>query len=356
VKKTVLHSKHVFLNAKMAEFAGYEMPIQYSGIVDEHMSVRNNAGIFDVSHMGNIFIQGSESDKFLQKIVTGDIYKAESGRAFYTLMCYPNGGAVDDLFVYCLGIKHYMMIVNAANSEKDFLWMKEHLEGDVSIENLTDQYAIIAVQGPSALRILDDVCENKVSDMAPFTITRNRIKDREFYISSTGYTGEAGCEISVKSESAEIIWDTVIQAGVKPCGLGARDTLRLEMGFTLYGHEIDQDTNVLEAGLGWIVDLEGKDDFIGKSALCKSKEAGLKKKLVGLLVESKGIPRIGCMVYQGENELGRITSGGHSPVLGKGIALASVQRQSVKLDDVVDIDIRGKRVPARVVKRKFIQK
>jgi aminomethyltransferase len=356
MKQTSLHDRHLSHNAKMAPFAGFDMPIQYSGIVDEHMAVRKKAGVFDVSHMGNLFLSGKGAKAFLQKILTGNLDKYGPGMSFYSLMCTPNGGAVDDLFVYQLDDDRYMIIVNASNVEKDLDWLRAHAQDDVKVENLSDQYAILAVQGPAAAKILDDILEEKVSGMPPYTIASNSHGNVSFYISRTGYTGEDGFEISVKNEGAGPLWDALLAGGIKPCGLGARDTLRLEMGYTLYGHEISQDTNVIEAGLGWLVDLDNKGDFIGKAALVESKKKGLTRKLAGLICESRGIPRAGCKVFKGDREIGAVTSGGHSPVLNCGIALAFVGREAVKLNDTVEIEVRGRRIQARVTKRKFLNK
>ena len=354
MKETVLHSRHIDLKAKMAEFAGYDMPIQYSGIVAEHMAVRQKSGVFDVSHMGNFFLTGKDAAAFINKMVTGDVKKLPAGKAFYTLLCYPDGGAVDDLLVYCLGKDRYMMIVNASNIEKDFAWLTRHKTGDFKMENLSSEYAILAVQGPDSPKVLDGLLASPVSGLASFAIAKNTFKGRELLAARTGYTGEDGFEITVKNEIAGDLWDALLKAGVLPCGLGARDTLRLEMGYTLYGHEINEKTNVLEAGLGWIVDLKRADDFMGKKALIESKTKGLLRKLAGLLCEDKGIPRAGCRVYKGSAEIGVVTSGGHSPVLNKGVALAFVGISDAALDDRVEIDVRGRRLPARVVKRKFV--
>jgi aminomethyltransferase len=287
-------------------------------------------------------------------MVTGDVKKLPAGKAFYTLLCYPAGGAVDDLLVYCLDKDRYMMIVNASNIDKDFAWLEKHKAGDLKMENLSADYAILAVQGPESPKILDGLLDKPVSGLASFAIAQNAFKGRELLAARTGYTGEDGFEITVKNEAAGDLWDALVKAGVLPCGLGARDTLRLEMGYTLYGHEINEKTNVLEAGLGWIVDLSRPDDFMGKRALLESKQKGLPRKLVGLLCEDKGIPRAACQVYKGNTCIGAITSGGHSPVLNKGVALAFIGTKDAALNDLVEIDVRGRRLAARVVKRKFL--
>ncbi len=355
MKTTILHDKHIMLKAKMAEFAGYDMPIQYSGIVDEHLSVRKNAGVFDVSHMGNLFLNGPGVDNFLQKMLTLDMSNVKTGDAVYTLLCNDKGGAIDDLILYCLKPGSYMLIVNASNIEKDFIWLKEHNSEGCSLIDRSSELSILALQGPKAAGIMDNATGGLFSPMKPFTVAENiMIAGQKAIVARTGYTGEDGCEIVVENNGASAIWDYLLANNVKPIGLGARDTLRLEMGYTLYGHEINMDTNVLEAGLGWIVKLDKKDDFIGKQALVESLKTGLKRKLIGLVAEDKGIPRAECGVYLGDTRIGQVTSGGHSPILGKGIALAMVEAENAARGNLVEIDVRGKRLLSKVVKRKFI--
>jgi aminomethyltransferase len=355
MKTTVLHNKHVALGAKMAEFAGFDMPIQYSGIVNEHMAVRKAAGVFDVSHMGNFFLEGPEVVHFLQKMLTLDMGAVKTGQAVYTLLCYENGGAVDDLILYAVRPGYYMLIVNAANVEKDLNWLLEHKREKCTLVNRSDDLAILAVQGPNAPAVIDAASGGRFSALKPFSVTEGfSIAGQNAIVARTGYTGEDGCEIIVENSGAAAVWDYLLEKGVKPAGLGARDTLRLEMGYTLYGHEITAETNVLEAGLGWIVKLDKKDDFIGKRALVDSKRAGLKRRMAGLLASDKGIPRAGCDVFKGGDVVGAVTSGGHSPVLGKGIALALVDSKSAELGQALEVDVRGRRLPVAVVRRKFI--
>ncbi|OGJ88119.1 MAG: hypothetical protein A2268_04975 [Candidatus Raymondbacteria bacterium RifOxyA12_full_50_37] len=354
MKKTALYERHLSSKAKMAEFAGYLMPIQYTSIVEEHLQVRKKAGIFDVSHMGTLFVNGKEAKNFLQRIVTGNINALPKGKVLYTLMCTENGTAVDDLFVCSLEDTRYLMVVNASNVDKDLAWLNRFKPGEVQITNATPGNSIIAVQGPLAVGIMDSICSTPLSAQPSFSIRPNFVNGQPMLISRTGYTGEDGCEIYVANDHAAMVWDLLIEKGALPAGLGARDTLRLEMGYTLYGHEISDSTNVLEAGLGWIIDLASKDDFIGKAALVKSKEAGLQFKLVGLLAESKGIPRQGCPVVENEILIGHVTSGGYSPVLEKGIALAYVPLDKSVEGLNLSIDIRGRLLPVTVVKRKFL--
>jgi aminomethyltransferase len=331
------------------------MPIQYSGIVDEHMAVRNGAGVFDVSHMGNFFISGSDAISFLDSVLTCDMKKIEKGQAVYTLMCYPTGGAVDDLIVYSLGTNHFMLIVNASNIDKDFDWLDTHKTGNVVLDNRSEALSILAVQGPKAVAIIDELSGGSLSAMKPFTV-REKVMVGGFdtILARTGYTGEDGCEIIVDNSGAASLWDLLLSKGVKPIGLGARDTLRLEMGYTLYGHEINGDTNVLEAGLGWIVKLDKLVNYPGKDALLASKKNGLKRKLVGLVSVDKGIPRAGCEVWQNNNKIGIVTSGGQSPVMNKGIALALVDSATAAMGDTDEVDVRGRKIRHEVTKRKFV--
>ncbi len=355
MKTTALHESHLKLGAKMAEFAGFDMPIQYSGIVDEHMAVRYGSGAFDVSHMGNIFISGKAAADFLDSVLTCDVKQIPVGKAMYCLLCYPDGGAVDDLIVYYLRPEKYMLIVNASNVDKDYQWLIDHNKVGALLENRSDQLSIIAVQGPKAVAIVDSLTNGALSKLENFSLTDNaKILGKEAIIARTGYTGEDGCEIVIDNSHAVELWDALLSKGVKPIGLGARDTLRLEMGYTLYGHEISAEINVLEAGLGWIVALDKAADYPGKSVLIKSKEGGLKRKLVGLLMVDKGIPRAGCDLFIGAEKIGVITSGGHSPLLNRGIALALVNYSSVKIDSMVEVDVRGRRMAAKIVKRKFL--
>jgi aminomethyltransferase len=355
MKKTALHDKHIALKAKMAEFAGYEMPIQYSGIVDEHMAVRNASGVFDVSHMGNFFISGKDAVQFLDSVLTCDMTKITIGQAVYTLMCYPTGSAVDDLIVYALRPDYFMLIVNASNIDKDFAWLQEHKKGEVVLENRSESLSILAVQGPKAVENIDSLSDGALSSMKSFTVRESIIVSGfKTIVARTGYTGEDGCEIIIDNSDAPVLWDILLSKGVKPVGLGARDTLRLEMGYTLYGHEINAETNVLEAGLGWIINLDKAANYPGKTSLISSKASGLKRRLIGLVSAEKGIPRAGCEVWQGGKKIGVVTSGGQSPMLNKGVALALVDAGSAATNEVVEVDVRGRKIAHNVTKRKFV--
>lgn len=352
--QTALHSKHIALNAKMAEFAGFDMPIQYSGIVDEHMAVRKAAGVFDVSHMGNFFVSGPGCRRFLQSVLTCDVDAIAMGQAVYTLLCLPTGCAVDDLIIYSIRPDYYMLIVNASNIAKDFAWLMKHKPADAELTDRSAELAILAVQGPGAAAILDTLTQNRFSGLKTFSVAELPVMGTPAIVTRTGYTGEDGAEIVIDNAKAGALWDALLAKGVKPAGLGARDTLRLEMGYTLYGHEINEQTNVLEAGLGWIVKLDKKDDFIGKAALLATKKAGLKRKMVGLLTQDKGIPRAGCDVFKNGQKVGVTTSGGHSPILNKGVALALVDSASADLGTALEVDVRGRKLAVAVVKRKFV--
>lgn len=360
MKKTAFHSIHQKLNAKIVEFAGYLMPVQYSSIIAEHKAVRNSVGVFDVSHMGEIFIRGENALRFVQNITVNDASKLFPGRVQYSAMCYPDGGIVDDLLVYKISDGEYMLVVNASNIEKDFNWMVENSTFGVELINSSDDYSLLAVQGPNSKEVLTKVCQSPL-EMEYYYFKYDRIADTDVLISRTGYTGELGYEIYFRGGelTAAKIWDAVFDAGkeynIQPVGLGARDSLRLEMGYCLYGNDIDKAANPLEAGLGWITKLS-KDSFIGKEALLKIKEEGLKKKLAGLISNEKIFPRHGYNVMVDENRIGYITSGTVSPVLEKPIALAYLETEHAFPGNKVNISIRGKEFPAEVVTLPFIKK
>jgi aminomethyltransferase len=356
-KKTPFYKRHVALGAKMHDFAGYIMPISYTGISQEHNAVRNAAGVFDVSHMGEFLVQGKKALDFLQYITINDVSSLEDGQAQYSAMCYPDGGIVDDLLIYRFDAEKYMMVVNASNIEKDFAWAREHLLGDVILHNESDQYALLAVQGPGARDILQALTDVDLKDIPFYHFREGLLADTRMIISRTGYTGEPGFELYHSPADSLHLWDALFAsgktAGLQPVGLAARDTLRLEMKYALYGHEIDRNTNPLEAGLGWITKLD-KDDFIGKDALLKIKGGTLSRRLVALKLLERGIPRQGYGVHDNDKAIGTVTSGTMSPTLGIGIATAYVEREYAKSGNRVLIDIRGKMVPAQIVKPPFV--
>ena len=358
MKKTKLYNVHNKLNAKIVEFAGFLMPIQYSSIIAEHKAVRNTAGVFDVSHMGEVFIEGEKSLDFIQHITINDASKLFPGRVQYSAMCYPDGGIVDDLLVYKLDDNKFMLVINASNIDKDIAWMKDNNSFNVNINNLSDEYSLIAVQGPNSKEVMQKVCSLDL-DLDYYHFTNMQAAGVDMIISRTGYTGELGYELYFKGDEtiAEKVWDEIFDAGkeynIVPAGLAARDSLRLEMGFCLYGNDIDKTTNPLEAGLGWITKLK-KDKFIGKEVLLKIKSEGLKRKLSPLVSEEKAFPRHGYDITLNGKKIGEVTSGTVSPMLDKPIALGYVDSEYASEGSEVNFLIRGKEIPAKIVKLPFI--
>jgi aminomethyltransferase len=320
---------HVKNGGKMVEFAGYFMPIQFEGIIPEHHAVRKTVGVFDVSHMGEIEITGSDRVRFTNYMTTNDVTKLSLNQVQYTAMLYPDGGIVDDLLVYNLKDR-ILLVVNASNMEKDFQYIVDNKRFEVKIVNRSDEIGELAVQGPSAEPLVQKLVDTDLADIKFYWAVETHIKGIPVLVSRTGYTGEDGFEIYASNDNAKEIWDMVFEAGrefgAKPIGLGARDTLRFEMRYCLYGNDIDRTTNPLEAGLGWIVKLE-KGDFIGRDALLKIKEAGIKRKLVGFEAVGKGIPRPHLDIHDGGRKIGSVTSGTFSPSIAKGIGLGYVETQ-----------------------------
>ena len=361
LRKTPLFEIHKSLGARIVPFAGWEMPVQYSGVMDEHKAVREAAGLFDVSHMGEIEIKGKGALDALQLITTNDASKLSSGEAQYSLICYPEGGIVDDTLVYKINDDKYMLCVNASNVSKDLNWIKGQLKNnmDTEITDLSDKYALLALQGPRAVEILDALTGDCASKIKAFSFDFIPLCGDNAMVSRTGYTGEDGFEIFIAPEKAAELWTALMdkgrQFGIKPIGLGARDTLRLEMKYTLYGNDIDADTTPLDANLGWVVKLD-KKDFIGKDVLYRQKEEGLKKKLIGLVVEGRGIPRPGYELCKDGKNIGHVTSGTMAPSLGIGIAMAYLKADLCEVGTTVDIMIRGKAVIAKVVRPPFYRK
>ena len=358
LKYTCLYDKHVALGAKMSPFAGFMMPIQYSGITAEHIAVRTKVGMFDVSHMGEIFISGPDAEKFVNYIFTNDIRGFEPGKVLYGMMCYPEGGVVDDLLVYREFEKdHFLLVVNAANIDKDYTWMNENALGfDVKIENLSEEWGQIAVQGPEAEKTVVEVLGYKEAvDLGFYTYCNCDYKGQRLILSRTGYTGEDGFEIYATPEATQEIWDKLLEAGVVPCGLGCRDTLRFEAGLPLYGDELSADITPIEAGLGMFCKLD-KEDFIGKRILTEQKAYGTAKKLVGIGIEDKAIPRAGYPVETPEGEeVGVVTTGYHSISLDKSICFALVNSAYAPLGTKLNIRIRKKVFPGEVIKKRFYQ-
>lgn len=360
MKRTKFYNVHEKLGAKIVEFAGFLMPVQYTSILNEHKAVRNTVGVFDVSHMGEIFISGDKALDFIQYITINDASKLMPGRIQYSAMCYPDGGLIDDLLIYKMNDGNFMLVVNASNTEKDFNWMLENNKLDVTIENRSDEYSLLAVQGPKSKDVIEKICDKKI-ELEYYHFFEAKIAGYDMLISRTGYTGELGYELYFKGDekAAEEIWNAVFEAGkeynIQPVGLGARDTLRLEMGFCLYGNDIDQTTNPLEAGLGWITKLN-KTNFIGKEALLKAKAEGIKKKLVPLISDEKAFPRHGYDLTVEGKKIGSITSGTVSPILDKAIAMGYVESKYANLDTKINFLIREKDIPARIVKLPFVIK
>ena len=360
MKKTPFTEIHRALGAKLVEFAGFEMPVQYSGIIDEHLAVRTRVGVFDVTHMGEFIVRGKDAVAFLQKMTINDVTKLYEGRVQYSAMCYDDGGIVDDLLVYHCG-DHYMLVVNASNTKKDFDWLKSHLEGDVTLTDRSDEFSLLAVQGPQSLATLKKVVDVDLSKIEYYHFTRGRVAGEEMIISRTGYTGELGFELYFRWEeaAAKMVWDAVFNAGkefgIAPIGLGARDTLRLEMGYCLYGNDIDQTTHPLEAGLGWITKLN-KGDFVGRSIMMEAKQEGLRRTLVGFTLSEKAVARHGYPLLLNGSEMGHVTSGTFSPTLERAIGMGYVSAGNSKEGRTIQVGIRGKEIPATIVKIPFVQK
>ena len=361
MKSTPFTNKHIALGAKMAEFAGYNMPISYSGINDEHAAVRKNVGVFDVSHMGEFILKGENALDLIQRITTNDAAKLTDGKAQYS--CFPNkeGGIVDDLIVYCLEEnKAYMLVVNASNIEKDWNWIMQFNDKKVEMHNISDKTCLLAIQGPNATKTLQPLAGMDIMNLKYYTFTKGKFAGVEnVLVSATGYTGTGGVEIYFedKDGDAEKIWDAIFEAGqsvgIKPIGLGARDTLRLEMGYCLYGNDIDATTSPLEAGLGWITKFT--KDFTNRAHFEKQKADGLTKKLVGFEMLEKGIARHDHEIKDFEgNFIGKVTSGTQSPSLGKAIGMGYVNSAFAAIDSEIYISIRNTLLKARVVKMPFV--
>jgi aminomethyltransferase len=355
LKTTALHSRHCTLGARMVDFSGWEMPVEYSGLAKEHLAVRSAAGLFDVSHMGEIEVAGDDALAAIQHVCTNDAAQLDIGEAQYSALTTERGTVVDDVLVYKLAEGHYMLVVNAGNIAKDFTWIREHITGvgDAVAVNTSSRYALIAVQGPKAQAIIQTLTEVELDAIAYYTFATGEVNGVRSSISRTGYTGEDGFELFLPPQAAQSLWDSIQRAGesdgLLPAGLGARDTLRLEAGMRLCGQDMDEETTLLEAGLGWIVGWE-KDDFIGKAALSRQRDEGLIKRLVGFEMDERGIARHGYAVYAGAEQVGTVTSGTQTPFLKKAIGMAYVPIKYAKVDSELSIDIRGRRVAAHVVK------
>lgn len=356
-KKTCLYDKHVASGAIISPFGGFDMPIQYTNIVDEHNAVRHACGMFDVSHMGEVLITGAESEKFVNHVFTNDIADAPDGKVFYGMMCHPTGGVVDDLLVYKMGDKRYFFVINASNIDKDVDWIMRHAAGfDVTVENQSELYGEVAVQGPAAETIIEKVLGISCSEMGFYTCKEVEYNGETIIISRTGYTGEDGFEIYGSHAFTNHVWDTLLASGeVTPCGLGCRDTLRFEVGLPLYGNELSDEITPLEAGFGIFVKLD-KDDFIGKEALVKQKADGLKRKIVGIELYDKAIPRHGYDIEVDGETVGCVTTGYNSISTGKSVCMALVDIAHSKIGTEVEVRIRKKVFPGKVIKKRFYDK
>jgi aminomethyltransferase len=359
MKRTPLFSEHRRAGAKMVKFAGWEMPVQYQGVVEEHLAVRSRAGLFDVSHMGEIEIRGAGATEFCQFITANDVARMRVFQAQYNLLLNEHGGVIDDVIFYRLAPDDYFICVNASNSDKDFAWIKERAGGRVEVANVSAEYAQLALQGPRAEKIFRPLTELALAELKSFAFQFAEVAGTRCLVARTGYTGEDGFELYCNSAQAARLWSALLEAGAAeglvPVGLGARDTLRLEMAYPLYGHELDESTTPLEAGLAWVTKFS-KGEFLGRADLLRQKEHGVERKLVGLEMLEPGIARGGYSLFKNGVTIGRVTSGTKSPSLGKALALGYVSAAQAALDNVVDVEIRGRKIPAKIVAIPFYRR
>lgn len=357
MRRTRLFEIHKKLGARFTEFAGWEMPLSYSGVTDEHRTVRERVGIFDIGHMGRIEIWGNDSGSLLQMLTVRDVTRMTPGSAQYTLICNHSGGILDDILISKRQRGRYLLCVNAANREKDISWiMKAGAGFEFKIKDITEETGMIAMQGPRAASVLEKAASSGIASIKPWRMEEIEIGGLKTITSMTGYTGEAGYEIIINNANYQKIWERLMDAGrefgIQPCGLGARDTLRLEMGYSLYGNDIDDDTTPIEARLEWVVDFS-KDDFIGKAAILEQKKRGPSRSLIFFELLQKGVPRKGFKIFSDGKEIGIVTSGNISPMLNKGIGIGYVKSEYAKTGVEILIDIRGRVAPANIVKRPF---
>ncbi len=362
MKKTPLNQVHRESGARMVDFGGWDMPVQYAGVIEEHLAVRQAAGLFDVSHMGEIEVCGKDALVFIQHLTINDASVLVDGQVQYSALCYPEGGVVDDVTLYRFAADRYLFCVNAANTDKDFAWMRQVLADSglsaVTLTNRSDEYAQIALQGPKSQEILSRLTTLPLADLVYYHFCEGEVAGVSMIVSRTGYTGEDGFELYLPAAAAVDVWRSLVDAGLplglQPIGLGARDTLRLEKGYALYGHELSREISPLEAGLAWITKLD-KDDFVGKAALVAQKASGVPRRRVGLIMDERGIPREGYPVFAGDREVGVVTSGTMSPSLKVGIALALVEPQFAAAETVLEVAVRNRRMRARVVRPPFVK-
>ncbi|MFP3951297.1 MAG: glycine cleavage system aminomethyltransferase GcvT [Candidatus Bathyarchaeia archaeon] len=357
LRKTHLYEFHKE-HGNVIDFGGFAMPVWYEGIISEHNAVREHCGIFDTSHMGRVYVTGEDAERYLNYMVTNNVSRLKEGGGLYSVMCRPNGGIVDDLILYKMGPERYLVVYNASNRKKDFNWLQENTKGfDVELEDVSDEIAMVAIQGPKAEEILQSITDEDLSEISRFHIKKLKIDGYDGLAARTGYTGEDGFEFFVPDcpkdtcDKALKIWNKLVEEGAVPCGLGARDSLRLEAGLSLYGNDIDESINPLEAGLGWVVKFKKPGYFIGQRALQENKEKGVDKKLVGIKMIDRGIPRHGYeIVNQDEDPIGAVTSGVMSPTLGVGIAMGYVPPEYTEIGAEVGIKIRGRIAKGKIVK------
>jgi aminomethyltransferase len=355
LKQTPLHDEHVRLGAKMVDFGGWSMPVQYTGIIDEHHAVRGKLGVFDISHMGQFFAEGAGALAWLNGLLTNNVERLSIGECQYSFLLNDAGGVIDDLIVYRIGEETYLLVVNAAKIDEDFAWMKSHLTPGVEFQNRSDEFAGLAVQGPRSAQLFDAFFQGKYSRPARNEILRVEIDDETYYIARTGYTGEDGFEVFCPTSRAVKSWNDILRKGaefeIKPCGLGARDTLRLEMCYPLNGSDLSPETTPIEAGLSIFVDLQ-KPKFIGKEALARQKQEGVKRRLVPFkMVDTSPPPRSHYAIYKGDKKIAETTSGTLSPTLKIGIGMAYIPTEFARINEKIEIEIRGKRFPAVIEKK-----
>lgn len=357
-KKTCLHDKHVALGALMSPFGGFDMPIQYEGIIEEHNAVRNACGVFDVSHMGEVTAIGPDAEKFVNHIFTNDVRTMSAGDCMYGMMLHPHGGTIDDLLVYKIADNAFLLVVNASNVDKDFAWIQDNAARfDVKVENLSETCGELAIQGPDAEKVVTEVLGLDCADLTFYTFKRLTVEGQEIIVSRTGYTGEDGFEVYAPNELTRKFWDLLIESGrCKPCGLGCRDTLRFEVGLPLYGDELADDISPLEASLGIFVKTD-KEDFIGRDAIVAMKEAGVPRKIVGLEIQDRAIARHGAEVLDDDdNVIGTVTTGYRGISTDRSIAMALIDSRFAKIDTPLRVRVRRKVYPAVVVPKKFYKK
>ena len=359
-KRTPLYEEHQAAKAKLIDFGGWKMPVQYAGVIEEHQAVRKKAGLFDVSHMGEINVLGKDALAYVQMLITNDASILQDGKILYSPMCYPNGGIVDDLLVYRYDLEHFFIVVNASNTDKDYAWMLDQVKNfEVSVDNVSDQYAQLALQGPLAEKILQRITNVDLSKLMYYTFTSGDIDGIQCLISRTGYTGEDGFEIYAAPEFGRKLWRKILEVGatdgVQPIGLGARDTLRFEARLPLYGHELGAEITPLEAGIGFFVKFD-KGDFVGKEALQIQQKQGVPRKLVGLEMIGRGIARAHYPLQKNGEDIGFVTSGSFSPTLNKNIALGLIRADLAVQGSVLDVLIREKAVQAKLIPTLFYKR